>query len=106
KTNLPRSGTFWDVGANIGWFSMYAATLTSGSGSVLSFEPSPQVVKLLRWNVAAYPKIQVFDCKSAATRNRFTPFWQLRTDGDKNGPPRSSTKPRFASSATMFRSDC
>lgn len=72
RTNLPRGGTFWDVGANIGWFSMYAATLTSRSGSVLSFEPSPEVVKLLRRNAAAYPKIQVFDCAIGSTNGTKT----------------------------------
>jgi FkbM family methyltransferase len=50
KAHLPRGGTFWDVGANIGLFSLFASKIVGPSGHVVSFEPSPQVVTLLRGN--------------------------------------------------------
>ena len=37
----------WDVGANVGLFSLAAAHLAGGSGSVLAIEPDPWLVSLL-----------------------------------------------------------
>jgi FkbM family methyltransferase len=50
KANLPRGGIFWDVGANIGLFSLFASKIVGPSGHVVSFAPSPQVLSLLRQN--------------------------------------------------------
>jgi FkbM family methyltransferase len=50
KDHLPRGGTFWDVGANIGLISLFASKIVGPSGHVVSFEPSPQVLTLLRRN--------------------------------------------------------
>jgi FkbM family methyltransferase len=40
KSHLPRGGTFVDVGANVGYFSLLAAGLVGGEGSVYAFEPN------------------------------------------------------------------
>jgi ubiquinone/menaquinone biosynthesis C-methylase UbiE len=50
EANLPRGGTFWDVGANIGLISLFASKIIGPGGHVVSFEPSPQVLSLLRQN--------------------------------------------------------
>lgn len=50
KAHLPRGGTFWDVGANIGLISLFASKIAGPNGHVLSFEPSPAVLALLRRN--------------------------------------------------------
>src|SRR5262245_20626839 len=50
KAHLPRGGTFWDVGANIGLISLFASKIAGPGGHVLSFEPSPDVLVLLRRN--------------------------------------------------------
>ena len=50
---LVRSGmTVFDVGANVGYYSLLAASLVGPSGHVHSFEPTPTVVRRLAENVA------------------------------------------------------
>jgi FkbM family methyltransferase len=41
-----------DVGANVGYFSMMAAARVREQGSVVSFEPTPEVAARLRENIA------------------------------------------------------
>jgi FkbM family methyltransferase len=62
KESLPSGGTFWDVGANIGLFSLYASKIVGPGGRVLSFEPSPDVLTLLRSNVEGNGNITVMPC--------------------------------------------
>lgn len=51
-SRLIRPGmTVVDIGAHIGWYTLLAARLLSGSGKVCSFEPSPETFRLLRANV-------------------------------------------------------
>jgi FkbM family methyltransferase len=50
RDNLKRGDAFWDVGANIGWFSLYASRLVGETGSVVSFEPAPDVFSVLQAN--------------------------------------------------------
>ena len=50
KAHLPCGGTFWDVGANIGLISLFASKIAGPGGHVLSFEPSPDILALLRRN--------------------------------------------------------
>jgi FkbM family methyltransferase len=38
----------WDVGANVGFYSLLAATLVGGRGSVIAVEPAPHNVLVLR----------------------------------------------------------
>jgi FkbM family methyltransferase len=59
KAHLPRGGTFWDVGANIGLISLFASKIAGPDGHVLSFEPSPDVLALLRRNTEGKKNIKV-----------------------------------------------
>lgn len=43
--------SFVDVGANIGWFSLYAATLIGESGKITAYEPSDWTFDRLRANI-------------------------------------------------------
>ena len=43
---------FVDVGANIGYFSVLAASVVGDDGAVFAFEPDPDNFRLLRRNVA------------------------------------------------------
>ena len=43
--------TFYDLGANIGFFSLMAARLVGPSGSVISFEADPEIASRLRENL-------------------------------------------------------
>jgi FkbM family methyltransferase len=51
--SLSDGSVFFDVGAHIGYFSMKASRKVGATGRVLSFEPNPETLKLLRDNVAA-----------------------------------------------------
>jgi hypothetical protein len=59
KVHLPRGGTFWDVGANIGLISLFASKIAGPDGHVLSFEPSPDVLALLHRNTEGENNIKV-----------------------------------------------
>src|SRR5207248_11093831 len=59
KANLPRGGTFWDVGANIGLISLFASKIVGPDGHVLSFEPSPDVLALLHRNTEGEENIKI-----------------------------------------------
>jgi hypothetical protein len=41
KAHLPRGGTFWDVGANIGLISLFASKIAGPDGHVLSLNHHP-----------------------------------------------------------------
>jgi FkbM family methyltransferase len=49
---LPRGGTFVDVGANVGFWSIPAALQAGSEGRVVAFEPNPWAVARLRRNTA------------------------------------------------------
>ena len=48
---LREGDTFIDAGANIGWQTLFGASLVGTSGKVYSFEPNPKNLKVLRDNV-------------------------------------------------------
>lgn len=50
--SLSEGSVFLDVGAHIGYLSMKAAVKVGAPGRVISFEPNPETLKLLRENVA------------------------------------------------------
>lgn len=49
--HVPRGGVVWDIGANIGFYTLIAARLV-GDGQVLAFEPLPGNLDAIRRNVA------------------------------------------------------
>jgi FkbM family methyltransferase len=50
--NLHAGQTFYDLGANIGFFSLMAARLVGPTGRVVSFEADPEIAARLRENLA------------------------------------------------------
>jgi FkbM family methyltransferase len=59
---LKPGATFVDVGANIGWFSLLAASLVGPEGRVVAIEPNPGNVSLLELSAAdnGYANIEAF----------------------------------------------
>lgn len=56
---LRPGGTFLDVGAHIGYFSVLASRLVGPQGRVVAFEPTPRTAALTRRNLAPYPQARV-----------------------------------------------
>lgn len=75
---LSHGSTFIDVGANIGYFSLLAASIVGPAGRVIAFEPDQANCDLLRASMAAnnFEKVielQPFAVAEARQRLRFTP---------------------------------
>ena len=63
KNNLKKGNCFVDVGANIGLMSIVASKVVGSQGKIYSFEPHPNTVKILRFNVNlnSIKNIEVFE---------------------------------------------
>jgi FkbM family methyltransferase len=90
--------TVWDIGANLGLFSLAAAVAAGPGGRVLSVEPDSTLIRLLRRSAAAargYAPLDVFpaavsaECGVArfciARRNRSTSFLAGFGTGEAGG---------------------
>src|SRR5262245_36111858 len=51
-SSLKPGDVFYDVGANVGFFSLLAASLVGSRGTVIAFEPLPRNIALLQQNLA------------------------------------------------------
>lgn len=51
RNYLNEGDTVWDVGANIGYFTLEFARSVGLGGKILSFEPHPEIFKVLQRNV-------------------------------------------------------
>ncbi|MFV3075724.1 FkbM family methyltransferase [Niveispirillum fermenti] len=49
---LPRDGTFVDIGANVGLYTLNAARLLGPAGRILAIEPGPEAARRLRFNLS------------------------------------------------------
>jgi FkbM family methyltransferase len=96
---LAPGGTFVDVGANWGYFTLLAAHLAGSTGQVVALEPDPRLFARLRENVDRNALLQVTPLPTAAAAERGTLTlagfdeaggnWglsSLRTDGDAARP--------------------
>jgi FkbM family methyltransferase len=52
RARLKPGSIFLDIGANIGYLSLYAARLVGPKGKVISFEPNPSAYSMLRRNLS------------------------------------------------------
>lgn len=48
--SLPKGGVFFDVGAHYGWVSLKTARHVGSIGHVVAFEPSPVLLKILKYH--------------------------------------------------------
>jgi FkbM family methyltransferase len=60
----------WDVGANIGHYSVKLADRVGDGGRVLAFEPSPSNLERLRATTSAYSNITVMQIGLSSTAGR------------------------------------
>ncbi|MEX2515428.1 MAG: FkbM family methyltransferase [Gammaproteobacteria bacterium] len=54
---LPADGTFIDIGANVGIYTLTAARVLNHQGRILAFEPNPPAFARLQFNINANPGI-------------------------------------------------
>lgn len=68
QTLLAAGGVFWDIGANVGYFSLVAAAVLKGRGQVVAFEPGQAAFARLQENLAlnAFPNLAAFPLAVAA----------------------------------------
>jgi FkbM family methyltransferase len=71
---LRPGATFVDVGANVGYFSLLAATRVGPSGRVIAFEPRPDNVALLRRAVEenGFGQVEIHACAVAASEQEIS----------------------------------
>lgn len=69
QNHLPRDGTFIDVGANIGIFSLMAAHHWCPLGRVVALEASPHIYQWLTQNAQDNPRPSLQVIHSAVTNN-------------------------------------
>ena len=61
---------FYDIGANVGFFTVLAARLVGSTGKVYAFEPFPQSAEMIRKNAALNDFGQIIDVWQGAVSNR------------------------------------
>lgn len=103
-SNRLRPGmVFYDLGANIGLFSLLASRIVGPSGKVVSFEPDPQIAARLRGNIArnGFTNVTVVESGlwSASGVANFLP-------ADASSPDRGTGKVVSAQSATTAPVRC
>ncbi|MDB4947851.1 MAG: methyltransferase FkbM family [Gemmatimonadetes bacterium] len=69
---LPAGGTFVDVGANWGYFTLLAAHIADAAGRVVALEPDPRLFALLRSNAERNRLSHVTPLQLAAAARRGT----------------------------------
>lgn len=53
QAHIPEGGTFIDVGAHVGWYSLKAAKKVGPHGRVIAVEPNPETIPSLKENIRA-----------------------------------------------------
>ena len=58
---------FWDVGANLGYFTLLAAARLKNTGQVVALEPGPSAYNCLTENISQNPFTNILPCQVAAS---------------------------------------
>jgi FkbM family methyltransferase len=82
---LKPGDTFLDIGANIGFFTLYAARIVGKSGKVHAFEPNPLTFTKLRQNVELNELGNVSTCPVALSDRRGEAALFLGPSGNAGG---------------------
>lgn len=95
---IPQGATVWDVGANVGYYSLMFSRLVGGSGKVYAFEPSPRnfgylsrhIVMNHRYNVTIYPyALSDYNGTAAFEEHEINTTSQLSNAGNVTVPVRT-----------------
>lgn len=64
RTILKKGGVFYDIGANVGFYTLFGSSLVGPEGKVYAFEPLPRNLKYLycHLNLNKITNVKVFEC--------------------------------------------
>ena len=84
RNHLKKEQTVWDVGANIGYFSLEFARSVGSEGKVLSFEPHPEIFQVLQRNVKRnkYKNISLFNQACGSEPGQTKLFFSTENEGN------------------------
>lgn len=95
---IPPGATVWDIGANVGYYTLMFSRLVGDGGRVYAFEPSPRNFGFLarhvaindRINVTAYPyALADYEGKATFEERSINTTSQFSMDGNVTVPVRS-----------------
>jgi FkbM family methyltransferase len=99
-----RPFVFIDIGANVGLFSLFVASCAVRNATILAFEPEPENVRRLKFNIDANPglPIQVFPFALAEKEGSVL----LEVDCRDRGGTRTLRQNDGVANANTFRVQC
>jgi FkbM family methyltransferase len=80
EKHLKKGMSVLDLGANIGFYSLFARSIVGASGNVFSFEPFPENIELLRQSIKKNGFKNVFAIESAVSDRSGTATLYLSPD--------------------------
>ncbi len=99
---LRAGDTFLDIGANIGYFSLLAASVVGETGKVICFEPNVQNLRLLHASVLenGFQHVQVFPLAASDSRHLLK-LQSLGSNGFLVAPPSEPCNCQLVQSVTV-----
>lgn len=84
RKHLQRGQNVWDIGANIGYFSLEFARSVGPEGKVLSFEPHPKIFQVLQRNIKRnkYKNIRLFNQACGSLPGETKLFFSTENEGN------------------------
>lgn len=84
RNHLQKGQTAWDIGANIGYFSLEFARSVGPEGKVLSFEPHPEIFQVLQRNIKRnkYKNIKLFNQACGSSPGETKLFFSTENEGN------------------------
>ncbi len=78
--------TFVDIGANVGWYSLWVASRAGASARILALEPQPEIFDRLTYNIRLNPfgTIKAVACAVADKTGELTLFLDPKNRGESS----------------------
>jgi FkbM family methyltransferase len=78
--------TFVDIGANVGWYSLYVAAKAGASSRILAVEPQPEIFDRLTYNIRQNPfgTVKAVACAVADKAGELTLFIDPKNRGESS----------------------
>lgn len=86
ESRIHEGFTFVDVGANVGWYSLFVAARAGGSSRILAVEPQPDIFDRLTFNISQNPfgTVKAIACAVADKTGELTLFLDPRNRGESS----------------------